>query len=141
VKGKPPSAPSGSAAASPAASTAPTSDLPVATSLVAAVSGLTSGLASDLQITSPTVVAHGTKSATITITGLSPVGSTGAGTGNDTAADHRTATVAAWALAHASEGITSVVAGTQEWRPDRDGWHPTSTVAASGAVIITVATR
>lgn len=128
--------------ASPAASTAPSTDLPIATSLVAAVSGLTSGLASDLQITAPTVVAHGTKSATITVTGLAPAGSgNGVGTNSDAAADHRTATVAAWALAHASEGITSVVAGTQEWRPDRDGWHPTSTVAASGAVIITVATR
>jgi hypothetical protein len=128
--------------ASPAASTAPSTDLPIATSLVAAVSGLTSGLASDLQITSPTVVAHGTKSATITVTGLAPVGSgNGVATNSDVAADHRTATVAAWALAHASEGITSVVAGTQEWRPDRDGWHPTSTVTASGAVIITVATR
>jgi hypothetical protein len=125
-----------SPAASPAASTAPSVDLPVATSLVAAVSGLTSGLASDLQVTAPTVVARGTKSATITITGLAPVG-----TGADAGAAHRTATVAAWALAHASEGITSVVAGTQEWRPDRDGWHPTNTVAAAGAVIITVATR
>jgi hypothetical protein len=122
--------------ASPAASIAPPADLPIATSLVAAVSGLTSGLATDLQVTSPTVVAHGTKSATITVTGLAPVG-----TGNDAGAQHRTATVAAWALAHASEGITSVVVGTQEWRPDRDGWHPTSTTAAAGAVIITVATR
>jgi hypothetical protein len=127
---------SASTLASPAASTAPSTDLPIATSLVAAVSGLTSGLATDLQVTAPTVVAHGTKSATITITGLEPVG-----TGNDAAAQHRTATVAAWALAHASEGITSVVAGTQEWRPDRNGWHPTSVVAATGAVIITVATR
>jgi len=125
-----------SSPASQAASAPPATDLPIATSLVAAVSGLTSGLASDLQITAPAVVAHGTKSATITITGLSPVAG-----GNDAVADHRTATVAAWALAHASEGITSVVAGTQEWRPARDGWHPTSTVAASGAVIITVATR
>jgi hypothetical protein len=132
VKGKPPS---GSASASPVASTPPSVDLPIATSLVAAVSGLTSGLASDLEVTAPTVVARGTKSATITITGLAPPGTANA------AAEHRTATVAAWALAHASEGITSVVAGTQEWRPDRDGWHPTSTVAASGAVIITVATR
>jgi hypothetical protein len=122
--------------ASPAASTAPSTDLPIATSLVAAVSGLTSGLASDLQVTAPTVVAHGTKSATITITGLAPVG-----TGNDAAAQHRTATVAAWALAHASEGINSVVVGTQEWRPDRNGWHPTSTTVAAGAVIMTVATR
>jgi len=125
-----------SSPASQAASAPPATDLPIATSLVAAVSGLTSGLASDLQITAPAVVAHGTKSATITITGLSPVAG-----GNDAVADHRTATVAAWALAHASEGVTSVVAGTQEWRPDRDGWQPTSTVAASGAVIITVATR
>ena len=144
LKGKPSSV--GSTAASPggsaAASTAPAVDLPVATSLVAAVSGLTSGLASDLQITAPAVVAHGTKSATITVTGLAPVGAAnGVDTGNDAGADHRTATVAAWALAHASEGITSVVAGTQEWRPDRDGWHPASTVAAADAVIITVATR
>jgi hypothetical protein len=87
-------------------------------------------------VTSPTVVAHGTKSATVTVTGLEPVGA-----GDDAAAAHRTATVAAWALAHASEGITSVVVGAQEWRPDRDGWHPTSTTVAAGAVIMTVATR
>jgi hypothetical protein len=146
VKGAKPSsdasAAAGSAAAASAAgadagaSSAPPADLPIATSLVAAVSGLTSGLASDLEVTAPTVVARGTKSATITITGLAPVG-----TGNDAAAEHRTATVSAWALAHASEGITSVVVGTQEWRPDRDGWHPTSPTAAAGAVIITVATR
>ena len=122
--------------ASPAASTAPSTDLPIATSLVAAVSGVTSGLATDLDITAPTVVAHGAKAATITVTGLAPVG-----TGTDAQAAHRTATVSAWALAHASEGITSVVVGTEEWRPDRDGWHPTSTTAAAGAVIITVATR
>ena len=134
VKAKSSSA--GSTLASPAASIAPSSDVPVATSLVAAMSGLTSGLATDLQVTAPTVVAHGTKSATITVTGLAPLG-----TGNAATAQHRTATVAAWALAHASEGITSVVVGTQEWRPDRDGWHPTSTTAAAGAVIMTVATR
>jgi hypothetical protein len=123
-------------AADVGASSAPPADLPIATSLVAAVSGLTSGLASDLEVSSPTVVARGTKSATITVTGLAPVG-----TGNDAAAEHRTATVSAWALAHASEGVTSVVVGTQEWRPDRDGWHPISTGAAAGAVIITLATR
>jgi hypothetical protein len=128
------SAASSQSPASP--SNAPSTDLPIATSLVAAVSGLTSGLASDLDITAPTVVARGTKSATITVTGLSPVGA-----GTDAGAAHRTATVSAWAVTHASEGITSVVVGTQEWRPDRDGWHPTSTTAASGAVIITVATR
>jgi hypothetical protein len=125
-----------STVATPAASSAPPADLPIASSLVAAVSGLTSGLASDLDVTAPTVVARGTKSASITVTGLAPLG-----TGNDATAEHRTATVSAWALAHASEGITSVVVGTQEWRPDRDGWHPTSTAAAAGAVIITVATR
>jgi hypothetical protein len=134
VKGKPSS--SALSLAPTGASTPPSADLPVATSLVGAVSGLTSGLASDLQVTAPTVVAHGTKSATITVTGLATVG-----TGTDAGAAHRTATVAAWALAHASEGITSVVVGTQEWRPDRDGWHPTNTTAAAGAVIITVATR
>jgi hypothetical protein len=133
VKGAKPSS-SASTLASAAASSPPTTDLPIA-SLVAAVSGLTSGLATDLQVTAPTVVAHGTKSATITVTGLAPVGAANA------AAERRTATVAAWALAHASEGITSVVVGTQEWRPDRDGWHPTSTTAAAGAVIITVSTR
>jgi hypothetical protein len=133
VKGAKPSS-SGPTIASPAASAPPSTDLPVATSLVAAVSGLTSGLATDLEVTAPAVVAHGTKSATITVTGLAPVGA-----GTD--AVHRTATVSAWALAHASEGVTSVVVGAQEWRPDRDGWHPTSAAAASGAVIITVATR
>lgn len=137
VKGAKTSSSGSSPLASPAAaSSPPPADLPVATSLLAAVSGLTSGLATDLQVTAPTVVAHGTRSATITITGLDPIG-----TGTDADAVHRTGTVAAWAVAHASEGITSVVVGTQEWRPDRDGWHPTSTGAASGAVIITVATR
>jgi hypothetical protein len=135
LKGAKPAS-SGSTLSSPAASSPPSTDLPIATSLVAAVSGLASGLATDLQVTAPTVVAHGTKSATITVTGLEAVG-----TGNAAAAQHRTATVAAWALAHAAEGITSVVVGTQEWRPDRDGWHPTSTTAAAGAVIMTVATR
>jgi hypothetical protein len=134
VKGAKPSS-SASTLASPVASSPPSTGLPIATSLVAAVSGLTSGLATDLQVTSPTVVARGTKSATITVTGLAPVAAANA------AAERRTATVAAWALAHASEGITSVVVGTQEWRPDRDGWHPTSATAAAGAVIITVATR
>jgi hypothetical protein len=135
VKSAKTSSTASSSLASPAvASSAPPADLPLATSLVAAVSGLTSGLATDLQITEPTVVAHGTKSATITVTGLAPVG-----TGTD--AVHRTATVSAWALAHAAEGITSVVVGNEEWRPDRDGWHPTSATAAAGAVIITVATR
>ncbi|HTC70004.1 MAG TPA: hypothetical protein VK662_10585 [Acidothermaceae bacterium] len=140
VKGSKPSSnastPASSALTSSAAASSPPADLPVPTSLVAAVSGLTSGLASDLEVTAPTVVARGTKSATITVTGLAPVG-----TGNDAQAEHRTATVSAWALAHASEGITSVVVGTQEWRPDRDGWHPTNASAAAGAVIITVATR
>lgn len=131
----------GSTIASPAASAAPSSDVPIATSLVAAVSGLTSGLATDLQVTAPTVVAHGTKSTTVTVTGLAPLG-TNTGTSADPAtAKHRTATVAAWALAHAAEGITSVVVGTQEWRPDRDGWHSTNTSAAAGAVVMTVATR
>ncbi len=74
--------------------------------------------------------------ATITVSGLG-----GVGAGNDSAAEHRTATVAAWALAHSPLGITKVVVGNQEWRPDRDGWHPASDVAASVTVVITVAAR
>jgi hypothetical protein len=106
------------------------------TSLVAVVSQLTASLASDLQVTSPAVTAQGTKVATITVSGLG-----GVGAGNDSAAEHRTATVAAWALAHSPVGITRVVVGNQEWRPDRDGWHPASTVAAVGNVVMTVAAR
>jgi len=106
------------------------------TSLVAVVSQLTASLASDLQVTSPAVTAQGTKVAIITVSGLG-----GVGAGDDSAAEHRTATVASWALAHSPEGITRVVVGNQEWRPDRDGWHPTSTVAAVGTVVMTVAAR
>jgi len=136
VKGAKTSGTGSSSLSSPAASSTAPADLPIATSLLAAVSGLTSGLATDLQVTSPAVVAHGTKSATITVTGLAPLG-----TATDGGAIHRTATVSAWALAHAAEGITSVVVGSEEWRPDRDGWHPTTTAAAAGAVVMTVATR
>jgi hypothetical protein len=106
------------------------------TSLVTVVSELTAGLATDLEVTSPAVVAQGTKLATITVSGL-----TGVGVGVGTAGEHRTATVAAWALAHAPTGITKVVVGNQEWRPDRDGWHPASDVAATGTVVMTVAAR
>ena len=106
------------------------------TSLVAVVSQLTASLASDLQVTSPAVTAQGTKVAIITVSGLG-----GVGAGDDSAAEHRNATVASWALAHSPEGITRVVVGNQEWRPDRDGWHPTSTVAAVGTVVMTVAAR
>jgi len=106
------------------------------TSLVAVVSQVTAALASDIQVTSPAVVAQGTKVATITVSGL-----VGVGAGSDPAAEHRTATVAAWALAHSPMGITSVVVGNQQWRPDRDGWHPTSDVAPAGTVVMTVAAR
>jgi hypothetical protein len=106
-----------------------------ATSLTAAVGTLTAELASDLQVTSPVIGAQGTKSATITVLGLGLDAK-----GSDATAIHRTATVSAWALAHAPVGITRVVVGDQEWRPDRDGWQHTA-AAAAGTVVMTVAAR
>lgn len=104
---------------------------PVTTGSVTAV---TTGLQTDLAINHPSVVPLDSKRTTITLTGLSGVGS-----GDDTAAKHRTATVAAWAIAHAAtDGITSVVIGDQEWRPDRNGWHTADQPAPAGAVTVTV---
>jgi hypothetical protein len=57
----------------------------------------------------------------------------------NSAAKHHTGTVTAWALAHAPAGITSVIVGDQEWRPDRDGWQHTADVAAAGTVVMTIA--
>ena len=57
----------------------------------------------------------------------------------DSAAKHRDATVAAWAVAHsAAHGITSVTIGSREWRADRDGWHDAKTPAPGGSVVMTV---
>jgi hypothetical protein len=109
---------------------------PAATSVTGAVSILTTALATDLEVTSPSVASPTTKTSTITVSGLEPVA-----TGPDSTAKHRTSTVAAWALAHATDGITRVVVGGQEWRPDRDGWRRTAEPAGLGAVVITVTAR
>jgi hypothetical protein len=106
------------------------------TSITAAVGTLTAELASDLDVTSPAIATQGTKSATITVSGLELDAK-----GSDATAIHRTATVSAWALAHASTGITRVVVGGLEWRPDRDGWLHTSQAAAAGTVVMTIAAR
>ena len=98
------------------------------------VTATTTGLQTDLAINHPAVVPLDSKRTTITVTGLSDAGSA-----DDTAAKHRTATVAAWAIAHAAtDGITSVVVGDQAWRPDRDGWHTADQPAPPGAVVLTV---
>ena len=107
-------------------------------SVAATVSSLTSALAADLDVRSPAVVSHGTKSAIITISGLTSGTVTST---SDTPAKHHTGTVTAWAVAHAPWGVTSVIVGDQEWRPDRDGWQHTADVAATGTVAMTVALR
>ena len=122
----------GSTAASASAGAASAQAGSVATT----VSALTAALAADIDVRSPAVVSHGTKSATITISGLTA--GTAASAFNS-AAKHHTGTVTAWALAHAPAGITSVIVGDQEWRPDRDGWQHTADVAAAGTVVMTIA--
>jgi hypothetical protein len=105
--------------------------------LDAAAAAVTHDIGTDLQIKSPTVTPVDAKRTTIVVSGLGAVS-----TGNDTAAMHRTATVVAWALAHAeTHGITSVVMGNQEWRPDRGDWRTTKQPAADGSVVITISVR
>jgi hypothetical protein len=105
--------------------------------LDAATSALTTDLRSDLSITSPSVVPLDTKNVQVSVSGL-----TAAATGDDATAVHRTATVAAWAIAHAAtRGITSVVLGDQQWRPDRAGWHAAAQPAATGTVVVTITAR
>jgi hypothetical protein len=108
-----------------------TSPVPTATA------ALTADLRTDLAVTSPAIAQVDAKTSTVTVSGL---GATGAG--GDSAAKHRDATVAAWALAHAApHGITSVTIGDREWRADRDGWHDAKNPAAVGSVVMTVSTR
>jgi hypothetical protein len=105
--------------------------------LSTATAALTADLRTDLAVTSPAVANIDAKQTTVTVSGL---GATG--TGDDTAAKHRDATVAAWALAHAApHGITSVTIGDREWRADRDGWHDAKEPAPAGSVVMTVSTR
>jgi hypothetical protein len=105
--------------------------------LDAAASTVTHDIGNDLQIERAAVVAVDADRTTIVVSGLSATAS-----GNDEAAKHRTASVAAWALAHAdTHGITSVVVGNQEWRADHNGWRPTKQPTADGAVTITVSMR
>jgi len=102
--------------------------------LSTATDALTGDLRTDLAVTSPVVAGVDTNHATVTVSGL---GATGAG--DDSAAKHRDATVAAWALAHAApHGITSVTIGDREWRADRDGWHDAKNPAPVGSVVMTV---
>ncbi len=119
----------GAAASSPAASS------PAITTPTVAASALIDGLRNDLAVNSPSVDRVDAKTTTVTVLGL---GATAAG--GDVDALHRDASVAAWAIAHAAaDGITAVVLGNQEWRPDRNGWHPTKKPAVTGHVVITVA--
>jgi hypothetical protein len=122
--------PSGSAAASsPAAST------PAITTPTSAASAVIDGLRNDLAVDSPSIDRLNARTTTVTVLGL---GATAAG--GDVDALHRDASVAAWAIAHAAaDGITAVVLGDQEWRPDKSGWHSTKNPAVSGHVVITVA--
>lgn len=118
-----------SASPTPGAATVSTAGL-----IAASANAVISGLRTDLDINHPTLVATDAKRTTITLTGLGDIGS-----GDDAAAKHRTATVAAWAIAHAAaDGITSVVVGDQEWRPARAEWRPAETPAPAGAVTVTV---
>jgi hypothetical protein len=128
--------PPGSSASGSAGSSASGSADPAA-ALAAATSAITSALADDLAITSPSVAPAGAKQQTVTVSGLGAVADGDAG-----AAKHRTATVAAWAIAQASaHGVTRVVVGDQEWRADRPGWQSTSDGAAGGTVVLTIAAR
>ena len=111
--------------------------VPSPTALTAATQTVTTGLHADLAITSPTVAAAGSKAQTITVSGLSDVSA-----GGNTAAKHRTATVAGWAIAHArTDGISRVVVGDREWRADRHGWHKAKQPAPAGNVVLTISAR
>jgi hypothetical protein len=124
---------SGSAAASSPAASSPGASTPP-TSPALAAAAVTAGLRADLVITAPVVAPVDTRTATVTVLGLRATGE-----GDDTAAAHRDATVASWAVAHAAaDGVLAVVVGDQEWRPDKSGWHPVKTPAAAGQVVITV---
>jgi hypothetical protein len=108
----------------------------VVTTPDAASAEIKTALADELRILSPAFAAAGSKATIVTVSGL---GTTGAG--DDAAAKHRAATVAAWAIAHAaSRGITRVVVADQEWRADRHGWHSvrSADAAPAGNVRLTV---
>ncbi|MGH8890692.1 MAG: heavy metal transporter, partial [Acidothermaceae bacterium] len=112
----------------PASSPAP------ADQLAASATAVTTGLQHDLDINHPAVVQLDAKRTTVTLSGLTDTAS-----GDDTAAKHRTATVAAWAIAHsATAGITGVVVGDQEWRPDRAEWRSAEKPAPAGTVVVTI---
>jgi hypothetical protein len=128
--------PKGVSTGVPSAASASPRAGPATRPLDAAVATLTAALATDLQVTSPAVATLGSKSKTITVSGLADQAG-----GTDSGAEHRSATVSAWALAHAPTGITKVLIGDREWRPDRDGWQHVSVVAAPGTVVMTVTTR
>ena len=100
----------------------------------AATTAIATDLQADLKVLSPDAEGNNPNVVTMTVSGL---GMTGAG--GDSAAKHRDATVAAWAVAHsAAHGITSVTIGSREWRADRDGWHDAKTPAPGGSVVMTV---
>lgn len=125
------------ASASASASGAVSASDPPAANLASATAAVTAGLQGDLEVNHPDVVPVDSSHVSITVSGLQ-----GLGSGDDSAAIHRTGTVASWAIAHAaSDGITAVVIGDQEWRPDRDGWHAAAKPALDGSVVLTVGLR
>ncbi len=94
----------------------------------AAGAATATALAADLGVTAAPSGSVANK-ATLAVTGL--------GADNPR---RRTATVAAWSIAHAAYfGITEVVAGDQLWRAGRTGWQHTSAAAAPDTVRLTVA--
>jgi hypothetical protein len=108
--------------------------VPASSTPDAATGKVTAGLRADLAITSPAVAPLDSKTRTVTVSGLSGVSAGGAAD-----AKHRTATVAAWAIAHArSDGITRVVVGDRQWRADKSGWHNAKDAAPTGSVILVV---
>ncbi len=108
-----------------------------AATLDASATAVVQGLGSDLEVTSATVATGGSRERVVTVGGLAAPSS-----GGDAAAKRRTATVAAWVIAHAkTQGITRVIVGDREWKADRKGWHSTKQAAPAGTVVLTVGAR
>lgn len=122
-------------ASSSSAPSTPASPASAASVLAAAGAAATTGLHSDLGITSATVTPAGRKQLAISVAGVDS-------NSTDVPDEHRATTVAAWAIAHAAtDGVTSVVLGNQEWRPDRDGWHPAKHPSSPDTVVLTLSVR
>ena len=100
----------------------------------AATMAIATDLRADLGEMAPEAEGNDPHVVTMAVFGLRATGS-----GSDSSARRRDATVAAWAVAHsATHGITAVTIGSREWRADRDGWHDAKTPAAAGSVVMTV---